>query len=171
MSADQLGLVERSGKGRDRLIQGPFLTWLHRPELAKKMDVVMPYWHQMEVDYGLSEMATAMVARAWKAQYAWYNHAAQAVENGVDREVMEAIKDGRKPTFKKPGEEVVYAVVTELQETRGVTDATYNRAREVLGETGLIDIVQVAGFYTLVSMNEAIFGSAMPEGVPPPLEE
>jgi 4-carboxymuconolactone decarboxylase len=169
MSADQLSLVDRSGKGRDRAKLGPFLTWLHRPELAKKMAVVMPYWHQMEVDYGLSEMATAMVARAWKAQYAWYNHAAQAVENGVDREVMEAIKDRRKPVFKKPGEEVVYAVVTELLETRGVSDATYDRAREVLGEAGLIDIVQVAGFYTLVSMNEATFGSAMPEGVPPPL--
>src|SRR5579862_3256446 len=162
MSPDQLSLVDRGPKVRDRAKQGPFLTWLYRPELAKKMAVVMPYWHQMEVDYGLSEMATAMVARAWKAQYAWYNHSVQAVENGVDRGVMEAIKERRTPVFKKPGEEAVYTVVNELLETRSVSDATYNRAKEVLGETGLIDIVQVAGFYSLVSMNEAIFGSAMP---------
>jgi 4-carboxymuconolactone decarboxylase len=168
MSPDQLDLVDRVPH---RAIQGPFLTWLHRPELAKKMAVVQPYWHQMDVDYGLSEMATAMVARAWNAQYNWYNHSAQAIEHGVDREIMAAIKDRRKPVFKRAGEEVVYAVVTELLETRRVSDATYNRAREVLGETGLIDIVQVAGFYSLASMNEAIFGSAMPEGVPDPLKD
>jgi 4-carboxymuconolactone decarboxylase len=173
MTLEQITLVDtpRTGPAPNRLTQGPYLTWFHLIDLAQKMSPVMPYWHEMAVDYGLSEMATAMVARAWNAQYAWCNHAGQAAENGVDKEIMEAIKNHRRPTFRRASEEAVYDFVTEILETRRVSDKTYERVKKELGEIDLIDIVQVSGFYSLVSMNEAIFGDALPEGVAPPLHD
>ena len=48
-------------------------------------------------------------------------------------------------------EEIVYDVVTELLRDRNLTDATFERARKILGEQPTIDLIAVAGFYMMVS--------------------
>ena len=51
----------------------------------------------------------------------------------------------------KPDEEVVYDVCIELLRERNLTDATFQRAKTLLGEQQTVDLVAVAGFYVMVS--------------------
>jgi 4-carboxymuconolactone decarboxylase len=40
----------------------------------------------------------------------------------------------------------------ELQRNHGVSDATYERAVERFGEQGVVEIVSLAGYYTMIAM-------------------
>ncbi len=57
----------------------------------------------------------------------------------------------------------------ELYRTREIGDATYARAIEALGEAGVVEIVAVAGFYTMVALTLNAFQVDIPDGGAPPL--
>ena len=46
----------------------------------------------------------------------------------------------------------MYDFCTELQETQRVTDRTFERARERFGEHGVVDLLGLCGYYTLLAM-------------------
>lgn len=48
--------------------------------------------------------------------------------------------------------EAVYDFCTELHVNQSVSDATYARALSKFGEGGVIDMIGLSGWYTLVSM-------------------
>ena len=84
-------------------------------------------------------------------------------------EVAEAIRDGRRPTSMQPDEEVVYDVCIELLRDRNLTDATFKRAKDILGEQPTIDLIAVAGFYVMVSAVLIAGRVGIPDGSQPPL--
>ncbi len=49
-------------------------------------------------------------------------------------------------------EAAVYDFCTELHERKFVSDATYKAVLERFGERGVVDLIGVSGYYTLVSM-------------------
>jgi 4-carboxymuconolactone decarboxylase len=70
---------------------------------------------------------------------------------GLSPEIAEDIRNGRRPAAMQEDEAVVYDVVTELLRDRNLTDATFERAKTILGEQPTIDLIAVAGFYMMVS--------------------
>jgi 4-carboxymuconolactone decarboxylase len=61
----------------------------------------------------------------------------------------------------------VYAVSRELHRTRAISDETYAAAEKALGQAGLVDLVGVLGYYTLVSMTLNAFKVPTPDGSKP----
>jgi 4-carboxymuconolactone decarboxylase len=51
-----------------------------------------------------------------------------------------------------PDETVVYNFTTELLDTKQVSDATFAAARSLLGERGVVELINVMGWYGTVSM-------------------
>jgi 4-carboxymuconolactone decarboxylase len=51
----------------------------------------------------------------------------------------------------QPDEAVVYDVVTELLNKRQLSDDTFGKAKQMLGEQQVVDLVAVTGFYVMVS--------------------
>ena len=49
-------------------------------------------------------------------------------------------------------EEAVYNFITELFETKQVSDDTFAAVRNSVGERGIVDLLASAGFYQIVSM-------------------
>ena len=49
-------------------------------------------------------------------------------------------------------EAAVYDFSTELRNTHFVSDAVYQRALDLFGERGVVDLIAVNGYYDLVSM-------------------
>ena len=49
-------------------------------------------------------------------------------------------------------EAAVYDFTTELMTHRGVSDLTYKDAVERFGEQGLVDLVALLGYFTMISM-------------------
>ena len=64
---------------------------------------------------------------------------------------------------------ILYALFTELNRTRQVSDDTYARAVEMFGERGVIDTVGVIGYYTLLAMAMNTARTAVPDEDFPPL--
>jgi 4-carboxymuconolactone decarboxylase len=100
----------------------------------------------------LSEFAILITAREWSSQYEWNAHHGLAMRGGLDPAIAQAVADGRRPEGMAADEAALYDFCIELHRYRGVSDATYARALEQLGEQGIVDVIGLSGWYTLVSM-------------------
>lgn len=119
----------------------------------------------------LTEVAIIMGARAWTAHYAWYVHRRAAERAGVSTEVIEAIRDGRRPGTMDRDVAAVYTFCNELLTTKQVSDATLQSARSVLGgDRGVVDLVGTLGVYQLVAMTMVVDQFPLPDGVAPEMQ-
>ncbi|MFT4069565.1 carboxymuconolactone decarboxylase family protein [Paraburkholderia sp.] len=172
MTPAQRGVYDTIAGGPRKGVRGPLAVWLHRPELAQHAQALGRYCrYETTLPPRLSELAILTLARVWGSEYEWYAHKPIALEAGVSPEVVEAIRTHAQPVFSQPDEAVVHAFLTELHRDRKVSDARYAEAVERLGEAGVIDLVGLAGYYTLISMTINVFRVAQPAGVPNELEE
>ena len=71
--------------------------------------------------------------------------------------------------IEKEDEKIVYDVATELSVDRRLSDATYARAVETLGEQTVLDLVTIIGFYTMVAVVLVSIDVDIPDGGPKPL--
>jgi 4-carboxymuconolactone decarboxylase len=58
----------------------------------------------------------------------------------------------------------VYDFVTELTTTHVVSDETFNRAKQLLGEQQVVNLMAVAGTYVTVAMILAMSEESVPPG-------
>lgn len=169
MSPAQRGLAERIAAKRGS-VRGPFAVWIRSAAMAERISELGEFvrWNT-SLPPRLSELAVLVAARHWTAQFPWVAHEKEALKGGLDRAIIEAIRSRRRPDFVNADEAAVYDFAIELQETKSVRPATYDKARAALGETALIELVGVLGYYTLVAMTVNAFEVPLPEGVAPPL--
>jgi len=151
----------------DAIAGGPLAVWLHRPELAQHAQALGRYCrYETALPPRLSELAILVLARVWGSEYEWYVHKPIALAAGVSPQLVEAIRSHAAPEFDHAGEAAIYRFLMELHQGRRVSDAAYAEAVAQLGEPGVIDLVGLAGYYTLISMTINIFEIALPAGVP-----
>ena len=154
MTAAQKAAVEefRRARGTTRF-GGPFVPLLRSPELLSRARNVGDYVRFNSVlPPRLSEFVILMTARHWTQNYEWAAHAPIAERAGLDREVIAAIADGRRPATLADDEAVLYDFCTELLRTRGVSDPTYARMVAAFDEIGVIDTIGIVGYYSLLAM-------------------
>jgi 4-carboxymuconolactone decarboxylase len=65
----------------------------------------------------------------------------------------------------------VHRICTELFRTQRLSDATFADAIASLGETGLVEVISIVGYYTLIGNILNAFEVPVPEGVTPPFAE
>ena len=114
-------------------------------------------------------MATLMGARAWTQQYAWNAHYGKAVKAGLKPSTLEAIAEGRRPPEMHADEEILYDFVTEVLANKSASDATYERTVKQFGEAGVIDILGIVGYYSMLAMIMNVARTAFTDGRPLPL--
>ena len=119
----------------------------------------------------LSELAIITTARFWRAQYEWFAHAPLAEKAGVPAAAVEVIRRGETPSFTQRDEALVHQICTELFKTQRLADASFAEAVASLGETGLIEVIGIIGYYTMIGNTLNVFQVALPEGVSPPFPE
>lgn len=174
LSEHQLRLANEIGgtRGGGPAVNGPWGLLLRNPELCEKGAAFGTMLRDgTSLPKRLSEIAIAVVARHWTAQFEWYAHAPQALRAGVSKEVIEAIRDRRQPVFDKKDEEAVYNFLMELLATHRVSDATYRALREQVTAEQAIEFTTVAGFYATVAMLLVAFECDLPPGEKPQLPE
>ncbi len=146
-AADELIAGPRKG------VKGPFISLLRSPELMARLQKLGEYLRfHSAVPPRVSEFATLIVSRAWTQQFEWFTHVPLALKAGTSQETIDALREGRRPAAMSDQEAVVYDFSTELLNNRGVSDATYRAAVDCLGEQGVIDLVSILGYFTLISM-------------------
>lgn len=152
-------------------LRGPFEAWLRSPVLADRAQRLGEFSRfHTSLPKHLVEFAIILTGKHWKAQFEFFAHARLAVEAGLPRETVEAVRTGERPVFRDAAERAVYAFVTEYFATNRVSDSTYQQALAVLGgERGVVDLIGIVGYYGLVSMTLNVFDVGLPEGEPLPL--
>ena len=83
----------------------------------------------------------------------------------------ETIRRGETPSFVEKDEALVHRICTELFNTRRLSDTTFNQAASTLGETGLVEVISLIGYYTLIGNTLNVFQVAVPEGATAPFPE
>lgn len=168
MTAEQRHVYDRIVSGPRGGIGGPFLPWLHSPELADRAQNLGEFCRfRSALPPRLSELAILVTGRFWRAQFEWYMHARMALKAGVSPDIIAAIEARKTPTFANRDEEIVYTFARELHADHNVSDATYAAARDVLSTAGVVDLVAILGYYTLVSMTLNVFQVPVPGGAVP----
>lgn len=167
----QRAAVEEFKTVRNRTsVGGPFVPLLRSPEVMSRARNVGDYVrYQTALPPRLSEFVILLTARHWTQQYEWYVHAPIAEREGLDRSIIDAVADGRRPGAMADDEAAVYDFVTELFRTRGVSDPTYARLVDHLGERGVVDTIGIMGYYQLLAMVMNTARTPLPDGVEPAL--
>jgi len=150
---------------------GPFVPLSRSPQLmidAAKMGTYLRFGNTLP--RALSEFAIILQARRWSQEYEWYVHAADARTAGLPDDVIQAVAEGRRPEKMSDEQDIVYEFGRELNDNHGVTDRTYARAVNRFGEQGVMDLVGVNGFYSLISMALNVGRTPLPPGVAPALK-
>ena len=170
MTEDQRKAAAEVKAGPRGEVKGPFVAFLRSPELMRRVQKVGEYIRFVcPLDKRLGEFAAIIGARAWSQQFEWWAHYRQALEAGLKREIADAIAEGRRPAGMAEDEELVYDTLTELINTKGLSDTTYGRAVAKFGEQGLIDLISIVGYYTMLAMVMNVARTSVGDGKPLPL--
>jgi len=155
-------------RGQD--VFGPFALMLRSPEVMLRAAAMGDYMrYKTSLPPALNEMIILITARHWSQQFEWYVHQPMALKAGLGETIISALSKGRRPEQMPADEAIVYDFATELLRLQNVSDETYAKAKDRFGELGIIDMVGVAGYYSLLSMMMNTARTAVPadSDVPP----
>jgi 4-carboxymuconolactone decarboxylase len=162
-----------SGQG-DRLLTadgalaGPFNAFVTVPGAGRRMvSLGGTLRFGTSIERRLSEIAIITVGARWQAEFEWWAHAPMAREHGVPGAVVDAIGRGEDPPFEADDERAVYAVARELSQSGRLDQETYDAAHRLLGDAGMVELVSLCGYYTLISYLLNAFTVPLPPGTTP----
>lgn len=146
-------------------VRGPFGPLLRSPELTDRVQKLGEYLrYKTSLPARLNEFAILINARFWDSKYEWYAHKPLAIKGGLAESIADDLAQNKRPANMKPDEELVYDFCTILHRQHFVDDALFKCAVATLGEQGVIDLVAVSGYYTLVSMVLNVAEIPLPPG-------
>lgn len=130
----------------------PFRALLNSPDLAGKVAAVGEHarFQLSTLTDEIREIVTLTTARELDCQYEWSRHAPWAQAAGVRDEVINTIRDGTSLRRLLPKEAVFVQFTQELLRDRKVRDTTYSAVEHLVGTQGVVDLVVVIGYYTLL---------------------
>ena len=133
-------------------VAGPFAIWLRLPNVAHTANqFTLALRENGKLEKRLFELIVLIVTRHWSAQYAWAAHEPHAVTAGLAPEVITAIRERRKPEFKKADERLIFEAVSELLDSKELSGPIYDRLLKQFGVELTIEALSIAGFYGMVS--------------------
>jgi 4-carboxymuconolactone decarboxylase len=165
MNADQKATYDEAVAGKRGSAPAPMMAWLNSPEMARHATRLgeMLRFNTM-FPPKLSEIAILVTARHFTAHYEWWAHKRLALKGGMDPKIIEAIRDRRTPQFDNPIGAMIYQVAKSLHEGHALAKGLYDEAVKLLTERGLVEIIGLCGYYTLVSLTLNTFEFGLPEG-------
>ncbi len=146
---------------------GPWVPLMRSPELLNRLQRMGAYLrYDSALEPRLSEFVILLTARQWSNQYEWLAHQKLAVKAGVAPAVTQAIADGRRPVGMSADEEAVYDFIDELDRNKSVSDPTYARIKDKFGERGVIDLIALNGYYSMLAAVLNVAQSPLPGNAP-----
>ena len=150
-------------------LAGPYNVMFRSPVFADRMKRLLDYLRfNTSLPTRLNEFAILIQGYAWKSQVEWYAHYPLALKAGLDQTVADDLKSGIRPRNMKTDEAVVYDVCNELMTQHEISDALFQKAKSILGEQQLVDLVAVSGTYVTVAMLLSLGQEMPPAGKPLP---
>ena len=115
----------------------------------------------------LVELATIVVGARWRSNFEWAAHSRLALRAGIAPEVIDAIRRGDVPVFADETSANVYRLVNELLADGRVEDDTYSAVAKDVGDSGIVELVSLVGYYCLICFSLNTFDVSVREGDTP----
>lgn len=153
LSSAQRSAVTALVNGPRGGLGGPFIPMLRSPEFMNRAQLLGEYLrYDSRVPPRLREMAILICARFWRQTYEWHVHAPLALKAGLGQDLVDCLSECRQPESLDDEQEAVYKFCNELHHDHCVSDETYARTVRLLGETGVVDLCGICGYYTMLAM-------------------
>lgn len=164
LTLEQRAAVESIVAGPRGALIGPFVPLLRSPELMTRLQLVGEYLRFDSVlPAHLREIAILVVARRWDQDFEWGHHVPLARAAGVDEDAIDAVRHGDDPT--SPDDvRLVCRLATELIDHREISEPTFSSVSSLLGDTGIVELVALTGYYTTLAMTMNAARTPVPDG-------
>lgn len=157
MTPDQRDGYEAILRGRG-ICPGPYKIWVENPSLMKLM-VPVGVYHRTgsSLNDTEREIATVLMVAKWRAAYPLSEHEWIAESHSgyskaaISPEKVERMMIGLPVSFDDGRQQVVYEVATALIDSRYVPKGLYERAVNVLGNSGISDLTVLLGYFSMVA--------------------
>ena len=172
LTPEQRAACAEAASGVRGRVPAPMAAWIRNPELARraqKLGELLRY--QTTLEPRLSELAILVCARHWTSHYEWTVHKREGLKAGLDPEAVAAIAARREPGLRDAREQAVHDAASALLATGRLPAALHARATEALGERGLVELVGILGYYSLVALTLNAFEIGLPDAAAPELED
>lgn len=158
MTNAQKKLLDTIRSGPRKNINGPFVAWIHSPELGELAQRLGAYCrYETGLSLRLSELAILTTAAQWQSQAEWFIHLPIAIDAGINAEDAEQIRLGNTPDFQEDDDRLIWQFSMELYTDKRVSDITYAAACQRFGLSVVVNLVGLLGYYTLVAMTLNVF--------------
>lgn len=149
---------------RGRLV-GPLRAALHNPELAdawQRLGLVLRY--ETCLPRRLNELAILVTARRWNSDLEWAIHERDAVKAGLQTDYADAIRTGSVPSFGDDEEATeIYEFAWQVLQRGDANDATHAAIVSRWGETGVVELTALLGYYSMVAMTLTVHRIPIPD--------
>ncbi|MBS24074.1 MAG: hypothetical protein CMQ28_00345 [Gammaproteobacteria bacterium] len=161
----------RPGTGYETGLRGPVGMWMYSPVLAEAVfDLRQRVRYGTAKDQRLTELIILSTAREISNQYEWSAHEPLGQTAGLEQDIIEVVKY-RKDLNSLPPidgfgevEQTLVQFTRELVSEEKVSTPTFNKAIELFGNEGVVDIVGLIGYYNFVAMTLKAFDVQRPVG-------
>jgi 4-carboxymuconolactone decarboxylase len=134
-------------------VHGAYAIWLRTPEIAERaLQYEQVLYGNLAVPLPFRQLVVLVTARFWTADALWTEHRDRALEAGLSAEVIAAIAEHRTPRGASADEALVHAFASELLTQGRVGDDTFALVVARFGYQTAVELVGVAGFYSLVAL-------------------
>ena len=140
-------------------VPGPHKIWLSNPTLS---ETIVPTGAYFQTKSSLSkaeiEIVTNLINGRWLAAYSNYEHEIIAEQQGhLAVEKVQALIAGLPTSFDDLRQQIVYELASTLATPRVIPSGMYARAKELLGDAGIVDVTVLMGWFTGVSMTLMVY--------------
>jgi 4-carboxymuconolactone decarboxylase len=170
MSDAQKEVVAAIAGGPRGSVRGPFLALLHNPQLAMRVQALGEHLRfGTGITQSLVELLILVTARKWTCQYEWFAHARIARSEGLPEPIIEAIAKGQRPAGMNDDQALVHDFAVAVHRDGAPPDALYDKAVARFGRAGVLDLLALCGYYTMLAMVLNTARPALPDNTPDPL--
>ena len=151
-------------------VRGPFLALIHNAELARRIQQLGEFLRfKSKLPLPLLELAVLITARRWTCQFEWVMHEQFARKAGLAEHIIQAIGKATMPENMDKEQSLVHAFCLQAHINGQVDDATFAAAKDLFGLDGVLELLALNGYYSMMAMILNTSGIALPEGTKPPL--
>ena len=148
-------------------VRGPFGVLMHVPQLADRVRALEDYFRfDGELPGADRELVILVTAREMEARYAWARHEHRAHAEGTPQGAVAAVRANGPLDGLTKRDRLLVEITRALLRTRRLTDAQYAEAVAELGRRQLIELVALAGHYSLIGLTLGAFDVPQPDDLP-----
>jgi 4-carboxymuconolactone decarboxylase len=134
-------------------LDGPFLAWLHSPELAARASHLGAFCRfGTSLSLRESELLILSVAAHFDCLGEQQIHEPIAIRAGLAAADVERLRNRQVVVFEDERLAILGDLAGELLSRNRIEARTFDRALGLLGKKAMVETIGVIGYYTLVAM-------------------